>query len=608
MQHVFQVDLRGMIDLLSEHLYSGPHVFVRELLQNATDAISARKLLEPGFQGRVSIEVIPGSGQTMPMLEFSDDGVGLTPEEVQEFLATIGRSSKRGSTDFIGQFGIGLLSCFVVSDEIELISHSARTSSSAPGVTWRGYANGQYALEDNPARLEVGSRVRLRAKEGREEWFTFERVRDLCVRFGGLLPFPIEVRQGSVTERINPLPAPWQRQFDTVQNRDAALRAFGREVLGADPFDVVPIRTDAGEIEGVAFVLPWTPHLGARGQHRVYVRSMLLSDDSDNLVPEWAFFVKCVLNADALRPNAARDALYEDDTLEQATRQIGDVLRAYLLGLADNNPNRLKQLIALHYFSIKALAVQDDDFFDLFHAWLPFQSSLGRVTLPEFLERHPQIQYAKDDALFQQAAQVLGARGQGVINAMYTFDEPLLERFARSNPHLEVKALEAKDLTTDFGVLNQDERREITVLKRVANEVLLGFGCEAEISRFAPRDLPALYVPFDAYFVREMRHTRANLGGLWGEVLDDMTADFTPRGLNAPNAELHLNFDAPLVRRLAALPDGPLLRRVIGTLYVQSLLHGHHPLGAGEMKLLSEGMMELIGFAMRDVDVQSRLN
>jgi molecular chaperone HtpG len=194
MQHVFQVDLRGMIDLLSEHLYSGPHVFVRELLQNATDAISARKLLEPGFQGRVSIEVIPGSGQTMPMLEFSDDGVGLTPEEVQEFLATIGRSSKRGSTDFIGQFGIGLLSCFVVSDEIELISHSARTSSSAPGVTWRGYANGQYALEDNPARLEVGSRVRLRAKEGREEWFTFERVRDLCVRFGGLLPFPIEVR------------------------------------------------------------------------------------------------------------------------------------------------------------------------------------------------------------------------------------------------------------------------------------------------------------------------------------------------------------------------------------------------------------------------------
>jgi molecular chaperone HtpG len=442
--------------------------------------------------------------------------------------------------------------------------------------------------------------VRLRAKQGREEWFEFDRVRDLCERFGGLLPFPIEVREGQKLERINPMPAPWQREYENSQARDAAFLAFGREVLGMEPFDAVPIQTSAGQIEGVAFVLPWTPNLGARGQHRVYVRSMLLSDDSDNLVPDWAFFVKCVLNANALRPNAARDALYEDTSLERAEQEIGATLRAYLIGLAANDPAKLKRLIGLHYFSIKALAVEDDDFFDLFHGWLPFQSNLGRVTLPEFLERQPgSVLYAKDDALFQQAAQVLGARGQGVINAVYTFDEPLLERFGRANPHLEVKPLEARDLTTDFGVLNADERRSTTLLKRIANEVLLGYGCEAEISKFAPRDLPALYVPFDAYFVREMRRARDNIGGLWGDVLDDMSASFAPQGLNAPNAELHLNLETPLVRRLASLPDGPLLRRVIGTLYVQSLLHGHHPLGPGEMKLLSEGMLELIGFAMQ---------
>ena len=77
-EHRFQIDLRGMIDLLANHLYSSPTVFVRELLQTAVDAITARTRLDPAHLGEIQIELTPGRGDAPPTLLFSDNGIGLT--------------------------------------------------------------------------------------------------------------------------------------------------------------------------------------------------------------------------------------------------------------------------------------------------------------------------------------------------------------------------------------------------------------------------------------------------------------------------------------------------------------------------------------------------
>jgi molecular chaperone HtpG len=91
-ERAFQVDLRGVVDLLSHHLYASPRVYLRELLQNAVDAITARQLAEPEAPALVSIEPpeLTGDGT----LRVSDSGIGLTESEVHELLATIGRSFK----------------------------------------------------------------------------------------------------------------------------------------------------------------------------------------------------------------------------------------------------------------------------------------------------------------------------------------------------------------------------------------------------------------------------------------------------------------------------------------------------------------------------------
>jgi hypothetical protein len=95
MSERFKVDLRGVIDLAANHLYTTPEVFVRELVQNAVDAITARARVEPGHAGAVRLELTPGSGGGPSTIAVTDNDVGLTLPEVHEFLSTVGGSSKR---------------------------------------------------------------------------------------------------------------------------------------------------------------------------------------------------------------------------------------------------------------------------------------------------------------------------------------------------------------------------------------------------------------------------------------------------------------------------------------------------------------------------------
>ena len=116
-----------------------------ELLQNAVDAITARRAAE-GDEAPALVLIEPPAVTGDGTLRAHDTGIGLTEAQVHELLATIGRSSKRDELgfarhEFLGQFGIGLLSCFLVADAIEVLTRSA----GAPTVRWVGYADGRYA-------------------------------------------------------------------------------------------------------------------------------------------------------------------------------------------------------------------------------------------------------------------------------------------------------------------------------------------------------------------------------------------------------------------------------------------------------------------------------
>lgn len=593
--HRFQINLRGVIDLLSHHLYSSPGVYVRELLQNATDAIRARQLLEPGHTGSVRVELIEKQDGGLPTLLFSDDGIGLTEEEIHRFLATIGESSKREAlaerrNDFIGQFGIGLLSCFMVCDELLVVTRAAKGDGKT--MEWRGRHDGTYSVRASEHPLErPGTQVFLVARADAAEFFTPERVRQLALHYGGLLPFPILLTAGGHTERINTEGAPWRREYESAGERREALLAYGREVFGTTFLDCIPLKSSAGDVEGVAFVLPFSPHYNAKQKHRVYLKHMLLSESAENLLPDWAFFVKCVVNANGLRPTASRESFYENDTLARAREALGQALRRYLVELAKDDPHALQRLIALHGLSVKALALDDDDFYRLVIGWLPFETSLGMMTLADYRRAHPTVRYVSSLDDFRQVARVAAAQGLCVLNAAYTYDTDLLEKLPRVFADAQVERFSAAELPQSFDELTLDEREAVFPLLKLAEAVLQPFGCDVAVKKFRPKEVPTLYsADAEGAFRRDAERAREESDDLYGSMMDSVLSGAS----GSDHPLLTFNFHNPVVRKLAGVADRHLMKLSVEMLYVQALLLGHRPLNAREMALLNQGLLGLI--------------
>jgi molecular chaperone HtpG len=598
--HHFQVNLRGIIDLLANHLYSGPEVFVRELLQNAVDAIHAREKLQPDFRGEISLELVASRGGKPATLVVSENGIGLTEEEIHRFLATIGESSKRGLAgerlaDFIGQFGIGLLSCFMVSEEIVAVTRSA--TGNTPTMEWRGRADGTYTVKKLDADIAPGTQVYLTCKEGCEEFFERDRLEELARHYGGLLPYPIRITAGKSSRVINADPPPWRQSYSSPRERTKALLAYGRELFQERFFDAIPLHADAGGIDGVAFILNTAPSATAKRLHRIYLKNMFLTERADNLLPPWAFFAKLVVNVTGLKPTASREGFQEDRLLRASRDALGACLRRYLIELSEHEPDKLTKLIAIHHLTIKALAVADDDFYRIVFDWLPVETSAGDMTLGEYRSQHDVLRYAPTMDQFRQIARVAAAQGICVINATYVYVNELLEKCPLVFEDARVERIEARDVTENFADLDETAEKQAEAFVRTADAVLRPFRCYAEMKKFSPAELPTLYTTSsEGQFLRSVEQSRDVASPLWSSVLDNVAPQAAGGG--APFAQLCFNFDNSLIRRLLEVDSREVLRRAIQMLYVQSLLLGHHPLSSKEMSLLNDGLLGLIELSL----------
>jgi molecular chaperone HtpG len=584
----FQVDLRGVVDLLSHHLYSSPRVYVRELLQNAVDAVTARRATEPDAPVEITIEVADSE------LTITDSGIGLNEAQVHELLATIGRSSKRDDLgfarhEFLGQFGIGLLSAFLVADQVTVVTRSAQ---GGPAVTWVGRSDGTYDV--GPAEREnPGTTVMLTARPGCEQWFAGPTVVELGRLYGGLLPFPVVVDGQAVSGDG----LPWRHDDRTPGQRMADLVGHAQETLGFSPFDVVELAVPEAGLTGVAYVLPFPANPAERAGHRVYLKRMLLSESASDLLPDWAFFARCVVDSGELRPTASREALYDDSLLEATREALGDVLRGWLVDLARTDPERLNEFLRVHHLGVKALALHDDEMLRLVDQWWPMETNVGQMTLAEFRSRYGEVRYTATTDDFRQLAAVAAAQDLPLVNGGYTYDAEIIERLPALERGLPVTRLDPTDLATRFDVLDPDTELALRPFLTAAQRGMDPLGCEVVLRSFEPASLPVLFlVDRAAAFRTELRATRDRVDSLWAGVLSafDKPADDRP--------QLVLNHRSPLVRRICRLDNPELVRLAVESLYGQALLLGYHPIRPADAALLNRSFLGLLNQAVPTIE------
>jgi molecular chaperone HtpG len=576
-------------------------VYVRELLQNGIDAVTMRGATDD----RPAILLTGADQSTDGRMHCFDSGVGLDDDDVRTFLATIGRSSKRDElgfarTDMLGQFGIGLLSAFLVTDEIEVLSRKG----DGPIVRWRGRGDGSYVIDHTaPAPSDPraqwlaagpGTCVALAPRRGAEEWLAGDRVVALAQQYGRFLPHKVEVAgQGQRTVPVAPMTPPWL-VGDPAQRR-AAVNELGVAELGIPPFATVPVSVPAAGLNGVALILGNPAHAGRRPGSRVYLKGMLLGDEMGGLLPEWACFARLVVDTSALQPTASREALYSDDLLADTRTALGDQLRRWLSRLAATEPARMHEFLRIHHVAAKGMALADDEMLKVLLPLLPFETNTGDSTLPDLMKRTSTIYITRTVDDFRQVGQVGAGQGMEIVNGGYVYEYDLLLKAGTVLPGANLVPLTPDDLDSHIRTVDMSRESAVAWPLDQMRAALDRLDVDLELRGFSPSSVPALYL--DSETAQERRERRAvadTADDTWAAILGafDDGAGARPR--------LLLNDDNQTVRRLLEVRDPALASMGVESLYTRALLMGHHRLRAADLAALDRSFLGLLHRAMRD--------
>ncbi|MBC1731805.1 HSP90 family protein [Listeria seeligeri] len=593
--HRFQVNLAGMIDILSNHLYDEKDVYIRELLQNATDAIRARKKLEPSIEGEIHVSLSGKADEKTLILE--DNGIGLTEEEVHAFLATIANSSKgekkfegQEANDFIGRFGIGLLSCFIVSDEIVMISTSKKNNET---TEWRGKADGTYSVRKLETETrEPGTQVYLRLRAGLEDHPECEETEYLIntlKKYGSSLESTIIIEKNGYEERIND----WTKQFSDKATlytlpREQIIR-YGEHLLGTRFEDYFLIENASGRTFGIAYMIPYTVQMNAVRKQTVFLNNMFITSEANNVLPDWAFFAECVLWTDELQPVASRESFYKNERLTTVATELGAALKK---GIETLPEKALTKLLMTHYLGFKALASEDAPFLQLIYPYLMFRTLNGEEKLADILKEETTIYYTFSVDDFRQMSDIARSSGMTLINGGYSYDTPILAQLNHLLAETNFVLIQPEEITDKLLPMTLDEEAAYQPILREMNEMMAEFDADVTIKHFEPQSLPIIFIHSTAtQATRELERAVEETSSVFSDILESIQKEQAP----APLAHLYLNLDNELIKRL--FTSGKTvdeLSVIVNVLYIQALLLGHYPLKRKEMELMNQNMLRIL--------------
>jgi len=367
--HHFKAETRQLLNILIHSLYTERDIFLRELISNASDAISRlnfelltnKDLLDPDIDPRINIKI----NKENKTITITDTGIGMDQNEVIENIGTIAHSgarefleaaTKSGETDLsniIGQFGVGFYSAFMVSDRIEVISRSSRKSDSA--IHWISDGGETYTLEKG-TKENRGSEIILHLKDDASEYLEDYRLRQIIKRHSDYIPYPITLNDNE--EQINRQTAIWRQQPHSVKPEE--YKDFYNQFTldFKDPIGHLHLSIDAPiQLYGLLYIPSSVePNLFSDRKDyglKLYARKVMIQEFTKELLPEFLRFMQGVVDSEDLPLNVSRESFQSTKSIAQIKKILSSKVLDHLEQLKTNEHEKYNDFWKEFGFFIK---------------------------------------------------------------------------------------------------------------------------------------------------------------------------------------------------------------------------------------------------------------
>ena len=370
----FETEVNQLLDLMIHSLYSNKEIFLRELVSNASDAcdrlrfsaLSDASLYEEDIELRIKVSY----DKDQRTITISDNGIGMTREEVIDHIGTIAKSGTRLFLDsitgdekndakLIGQFGVGFYSSFIVADEVTLRTRKAGESADQ-GVEWVSKGKGEYDIASMD-KSDRGTEIILHLREDEDELLNDWKLRSIITAYSDHIGFPVimsktveadpEEENGETVieeETVNQASALWTRARSEI--KDDEYREFYKHVAHdyEDPIDWSHNRVEGtNEYTSLLYIPARAPYdlydRESSNGIKLYVQRVFIMEDAEKLMPRYMRFVRGLIDSNDLPLNVSREILQGSKVIDSIRSGSVKKVLGMLEKIAKNDPEKYQK-------------------------------------------------------------------------------------------------------------------------------------------------------------------------------------------------------------------------------------------------------------------------
>ena len=460
----FQTETKQLLDLMIHSIYTNREIFLRELISNASDAIDKIRVQSLTnhdlLEGDPNFEITLAADEKANTLTITDNGIGMTYDEVVENIGTIAKSGTKsfleklkeagttGDSELIGQFGVGFYSSFMVAEKVTLIT---RAPGETRGVRWESTGDGTYTIEEcerekRGTSLILSLHPDFHSTEHPEENFLNQyTLQRLVKKYSDYIRYPIKMtftvkgKEGEAdtleVRTLNSMTPLWVRSKNEIKPEEYSQ--FYKDVFHAwdDPLEIIHTKAEgAVEYTTLLFIPSHAPFDFYQREMtsgiRLYSKNVFVMDNYQDLLPEYLRFVQGLVDSPDFSLNISRELLQHSSQLKKIGKNLEKTVFKTLEKMLEKDRPKYKKFWQEYGKAIKNGVYSDYANREKLQDLLMFPSSISEdepTTIAEYISRMPETQtviyYAagKDRSTVERLPQMEILKEKG-LEVLYLFD------------------------------------------------------------------------------------------------------------------------------------------------------------------------------------------